>query len=142
VSVVAIGLGCLAGVLSGLLGVGGGVLFVPALALVVGLGQDEAQATSLLAILPVALAGAWRQRSYGNLEIGDAALIGALATLGVVAGSLAANALDDRIQRIAFAVLTVVIAIQLLRRGIAGLRRDVGSSGATTAEREGASDGR
>ena len=57
----AITLGFVGGVLAGMLGVGGGILFVPALALVIGLSQLDAQSTSLLAIIPVAVLGAWRQ---------------------------------------------------------------------------------
>ena len=53
-------LGVAAGLLAGLFGVGGGILFVPTLALVLGLTQVHAEATSLLAILPTALVGSWR----------------------------------------------------------------------------------
>ncbi|MEA2151762.1 MAG: hypothetical protein QOD69_3592, partial [Solirubrobacteraceae bacterium] len=54
-------IGVAAGVVAGLLGVGGGALFVPALTIGLGLSQLDAEATSLLAIIPVALVGAWRQ---------------------------------------------------------------------------------
>jgi len=64
----AILLGVAAGVLSGIFGVGGGILFVPTL-VALGLGQVEAAATSLLAIVPTAAVGAMRQRSYGNLRV-------------------------------------------------------------------------
>ena len=66
-------IGVAAGVASGLLGIGGGILFVPALTILLGLHQVEAEATSLLAIVPVALVGSWRQRAYGNLRAADAA---------------------------------------------------------------------
>lgn len=118
----AIVLGVAAGVLSGMLGVGGGVLFVPALSLVIGLSQIEAQATSLLAIVPVALVGSWRQYRYGHLVPREAALIGLLAVGGVVAGVLLANALPERALRIAFALLSLAIAVQIARRAIQGLR--------------------
>ena len=61
-------IGLVAGVLAGLFGVGGGILFVPTLTLVLGLTQIHAEASSLLAILPTAAAGAWRQRRYGNVR--------------------------------------------------------------------------
>jgi hypothetical protein len=67
--------GTAAGLFSGLLGVGGGILFVPALTLVLSLSQVRAQATSLLAIIPVALVGAWRQRRYGNVAVPDGAIV-------------------------------------------------------------------
>lgn len=115
-------IGVLAGIVAGLLGVGGGILFVPALTLLVGHGQVEAEATSLLAIVPVALVGSWRQRRYGNLNVGDAAVIGALSLGGAVAGVVAANALPERVLRIGFALLMLNMARQLVARGLAGRR--------------------
>ena len=108
--VTAIALGAAGGFVSGLLGVGGGVLFVPALALVLGLGQHEAEATSLLAIVPVALVGAWRQRSYGNLDLGDGLTVGVLAIGGAVLGVVAANALPEPALEIPFAGRLVLLA--------------------------------
>jgi uncharacterized membrane protein YfcA len=109
-------LGVLAGVVSGLLGVGGGILFVPVLVLVVGLTQVHAEATSLLAILPVALVGAWRQRRYGNVRLRAAAVIGVLAAGGTVGGVALANVLPERGLKIGFALLTLATAVQLARR--------------------------
>lgn len=116
-------IGLLAGVSAGLLGIGGGILFVPALTLLLGHSQVEAEATSLLAIVPVALVGSWRQRAYGNLRIGDAAVIGALSVAGVLAGVALANALPERVLRIGFALLLLNMARQLVRRGLDGRRR-------------------
>ncbi len=114
----AIALGIAGGFVSGLLGVGGGVLFVPALALVLGLSQHEAEATSLLAIVPVALVGALRQRRYGNLRSREAVQIGVLAVGGTVAGVALANALDERVLEVAFAALMLLVAAQLVRRAL------------------------
>ena len=72
---VAVAIGVAAGVLAGLFGVGGGILFVPTLALVLGLTQLHAEASSLLAILPTALVGTWRQRRYGNVDLRTAAWV-------------------------------------------------------------------
>jgi uncharacterized protein len=116
-------IGVLAGIASGLLGIGGGILFVPALTILLGLGQVEAEATSLLAIVPVALVGSWRQRAYGNLRMGDAGVIGALSVLGVLAGVALANALPERVLRIGFALLLLHMARQLVQRGRDGRRR-------------------
>ena len=117
----AILIGALAGVVAGLLGVGGGVLFVPALVLLSGLTQQQAEATSLLAIVPVALVGAWRQARYGNLDLRAGVALGVLAVPGSFAGVALANVLPERTLRLAFAALTVVVAGQLalgaLRRG-------------------------
>jgi uncharacterized protein len=116
--VAAIALGIAGGFVSGLLGVGGGVLFVPALALVLGLDQHEAEATSLLAIVPVALVGAVRQRGYGNLREREAVQIGLLAVGGTVAGVALANALGERQLEVAFAALMLLVAAQLAHRGL------------------------
>ena len=102
--------------LSGLLGVGGGILFVPALTLVLSLSQVQAEATSLLAIMPVALLGALRQHRYGNVAVRDGAVVGALSAVGVIGGVALANALPQRALRFAFAALMLVVAAQLLRR--------------------------
>lgn len=109
-------IGVAAGVLSGMLGVGGGILFVPALTLLLGLGQVKAEATSLLAIVPVALVGAWRQHRYGHLRVRDGAVVGALSVAGVLGGVAAANAVPQRVLQIAFAILMLAIAAQFVRR--------------------------
>lgn len=108
-------IGLLAGVVSGLLGVGGGVLFVPGMVFVAGLTQIDAEATSLLAIIPVALLGAWRQHRYGNVRAGDGIVIGALSVVGAVGGVVLANVLSGRTLRVLFALLVLGVAFQLLR---------------------------
>jgi uncharacterized protein len=114
--IAAIVVGALAGVLAGLLGVGGGVLFVPALSIFLGLGQVDAEATSLLAIMPMALVGAWRQHGYGNLRLREGGILGAAAIPGAVAGVAIVNVLPERVVKIAFAALMLVIAAQMVRR--------------------------
>jgi uncharacterized membrane protein YfcA len=111
-------IGVAAGVLGGLLGVGGGVLFVPGLVIVVGLTQHEAEATSLLAIVPVALVGAVRQNRYGNVRRDDALLAGVLSVAGVAGGVALANALSGTALRTAFAVLILLVAAQLVRKAL------------------------
>jgi len=74
------------GLAGGLVGVGGGVLFVPALTLFLGFSQVEGESTSLLMIVVVALAGAYRQNGYGNVRIREALIIGALSPFGVLIG--------------------------------------------------------
>ena len=112
--------GLAAGVLAGLLGIGGGELFVPVLVLAVGLGHLEAEATSLLAIVPVAAVGAWRQRRYGNFRAGDAAALGVLGVGGGVAGVVLANAVPERALELGFGVFLLVVSARLLLRGIRG----------------------
>jgi uncharacterized membrane protein YfcA len=114
--IAAVVMGAAAGVVSGMLGVGGGILFVPALTIALSLSQVKAEATSLLAIIPVALVGTWRQHRYGNVDLRDGAVIGALSALGVVGGVALANLLPQRALRYSFAALTVFVAVQFLRR--------------------------
>src|ERR1700694_3880212 len=84
-------IGLAAGIVAGLLGVGGGVVFVPGLVIFLGLNQHQAEATSLLAIVPVAIVGTYRQDRYGNVRRGDALLLGVLSIAGAVAGVALAN---------------------------------------------------
>ncbi len=113
----ALALGLATGVLSGLFGVGGGILFVPIL-LALGLGQLEAQATSLLAILPTVAAGAWNQRRYGNLRVRTALIVGLASVVGVEIGARIATALPEDTLRRLFAVLLFAVAAQLVWRTV------------------------
>jgi uncharacterized protein len=113
VALMLVGLG--AGLIAGLFGVGGGIMFVPALVLFAGLTQLEAEATSLLAIVPVAAMGAWRQHRYGNLRLRAGLLIGAIAVAGSLAGVLIANVVPERGLELGFAALLLFTAIQVVR---------------------------
>src|SRR3954471_21166805 len=114
----AIVIGFAAGVSSGMLGVGGGIIFVPGLVFVLGLSQLSAEATSLLAIIPVALVGAWRQHRYGNVRLRDGLVIGALSPLGVLGGAFVANTVPERALEVGFACLILFVAAQLVRRAL------------------------
>jgi uncharacterized membrane protein YfcA len=107
------------GLAGGLVGVGGGVLFVPALVLCLGFGQVEAESTSLLMITIVALVGAYRQRAYGNLALREAVLIGVLSPLGVLGGVIVANEVPQRVLELSFAGLVLIVAYSLVRRALA-----------------------
>jgi uncharacterized membrane protein YfcA len=104
------------GLAGGLVGVGGGVLFVPALTIFLGLSQVEAESTSLLMIVIVALVGAARQNGYGNVRVREALLIGVLSPLGVVFGTVVANHVSERLLQLSFAALALFMAAQLVRR--------------------------
>lgn len=104
------------GLTGGLVGVGGGILFVPALTVFIGLGQVEGEATSLLMIVIVAIVGAYRQNGYGNVRLREAAIVGALSPLGVLAGVAIANHVSERVLQLAFAALALFMATQLIRR--------------------------
>jgi uncharacterized membrane protein YfcA len=111
-----IAIGCVGGVLAGLFGVGGGIIFVPTLTLVLGLTQLHAEASSLLAILPTAAVGTWRQRSYGNVDFRAAAWIGVASIVGVQVGVLVAEALPEGVLRRLFACLLLATAAQIAWR--------------------------
>jgi uncharacterized protein len=114
----AIVIGLAAGIVAGLLGVGGGVLFVPGLVILLGLDQQQAEATSLLAIIPVAIVGTYAQDRYGNVRRADALMLGMLSVAGATGGVALANALSGALLRDAFAVLMVLVAAQLTRRAL------------------------
>ena len=104
------------GLVGGLVGVGGGILFVPAMTIFLDYSQVGAESTSLLMIVFVAIAGTARQRAYGNVDLRDALVIGVLSPLGVLVGVVVSNAVSERILQISFAVLALFMAFQLVRR--------------------------
>jgi uncharacterized protein len=113
-------IGVIGGVLAGLFGVGGGILFVPTLALVLGLTQLHAEASSLLAILPTAFVGTWRQLRYKNVDLRVAAIIGVASIVGVQGGVLVAESLPESILRRLFGVLLLMTAAQVAWRARRG----------------------
>ena len=106
-SVAAAIMGFAGGMVGGLLGVGGGVLFVPALAIFMDETQVRAEATSLLAIVPVALVAVWRQLGYGNVRVRDGLVIGALSPIGVGIGVVTSNSIPQRALELTFAGLAL-----------------------------------
>ncbi|MSO58235.1 MAG: sulfite exporter TauE/SafE family protein [Thermoleophilia bacterium] len=110
-------LGAAAGVLSGLFGVGGGILFVPAL-VALGLGQVEAAATSLLAIIPTAAVGVVRHRARGTVRVRAAVIIGVTSILGAFGGVELAQRLDEDMLRRLFGLLLLAVAAQLVVRAL------------------------
>jgi len=110
----AVSLGFVAGILSGMFGVGGGILFVPTLVIVLDLAQLSAQATSLAAMIPVVLVGAYRQHRYGNVKWRAALLVGLTSAAGVAGGTVLADALPEHVLRKLFAVLLLFVAAQLV----------------------------
>lgn len=111
----AIAVGFAAGVVAGMLGVGGGILFVPGLVLFLGLAQVDAEATSLLAIIPVALVGAANQSRYGNFRGREAVLLGLLAIPGAIGGVAIVNAIPERVVEVLFALLMLYVASRMAR---------------------------
>jgi len=108
-------IGFAAGFASGMGGIGGGVIFVPGLVIFADLGQVEAEATSLFAVIAVVLVGALRQHGYGNVRLRDAMIVGALSPLGVVAGVVLANEVPERALELSFAAVQIYFAYRLVR---------------------------
>jgi uncharacterized membrane protein YfcA len=113
--VLGIVLGLGAGVLAGLFGVGGGILFVPTL-VALGLNHHDATGTSLLAIIPTVLVGTWRQSRYGNVRWRAALVIGVAAAAAAQGGVALAVALSDATLRRLFAGFLVLVAAQIAWR--------------------------
>ena len=108
-------LGVGAGILSGLFGVGGGILFVPTLT-ALGLTQLHAEASSLLAIIPTVLVGVWRQQRYGHVRWKGALIVGVASIGAAVGGAQAAESLPEATLRKLFAVLMILTAAQIAWR--------------------------
>ena len=108
------------GMLGGIVGVGGGVLFVPALVVLMNMSQIEAEATSLVAVVAVGAAGAWRQHGYGNLRPRDALVMGLLSPIGVAIGVIGANEMPERVLELLFAALSLYFAFGLALRALRG----------------------
>lgn len=111
--------GFAAGMSSGLLGIGGGILFVPGLVLILGDSQLRAEATSLLAIIPVAVVGSMQQKRHGNLRQRDALLVGVLSPIGVFGGVEVANIVSQKLLSYLFAAMMLYFAFNLARRALA-----------------------
>jgi uncharacterized protein len=113
--ILAVLLGVVAGVLAGMFGVGGGILFVPTLTWL-GLTQLHAEATSRLAIIPTVIVGVWRHNRYGNVRWKPAAVIGAASIGAAVGGAQVAESLPESTLRKLFAVLLLFTAAQIAWR--------------------------
>jgi uncharacterized membrane protein YfcA len=109
-------IGTLAGLFSGLFGVGGGSVIVPLLVLWLAYDERRATATSLAAIVFIAAFAAAVQGLYGNVDVGDAALVGIPAVGGVLAGAWLAQRLQGRAISLLFAAVLLASAVELVLR--------------------------
>ena len=125
----ALAIGFAAGMASGLLGIGGGVLFVPGLVFFLDQGVLQAEATSLVAVVLVAAVGAARQRGYGNVRFRDGLLVAALAPPGVLLGVVVANEVPQRALELGFAGVQLYFAFELVRRVMAARQREPRGTG-------------
>ena len=109
-------IGTLAGLFSGLFGVGGGTVIVPLLMLWLGYGERAATATSLAAIVFIAAFAAGTQGLYGNVRLGDAAAVGVPAIAGVLGGAWLAQRLPARAIALLFSAVLLGSAVELVLR--------------------------
>ena len=108
-------LGIVAGILSGLFGIGGAILIVPALVLLVKLPQHTASGTSLAALLlPVGFLGFWQYYKRGQVILPYAAIIAAGLFLGALLGAQLAGSLSDTSLRRAFGAFLLLVSLRLL----------------------------
>ena len=107
-------IGTLAGLFSGLFGVGGGVVMVPLLVLWLGFGERLATGTSLAAITIIAAVAVAVHGAYGNLHVGEGLLVGVPAVVGVLIGTELQPRISTKAISLVFAALLVIVAADLL----------------------------
>jgi uncharacterized protein len=107
--------GLVSGTLAGLLGVGGGIVMVPAMVVLFGITPAVAKGTSVAVIVPTALMGTWRNRRGTNVDIRVASILGASGVLAAVAGGLISDRMSDEVSNALFAVLLLLVSYRQLR---------------------------
>lgn len=117
-------IGMAGGVASGALGVGGGSIFVPGLVLGVGIGQHEAQGISLWVVVIASVMGGWTHYRQGTVDVTAAKWLAPAALPGAALGAVAAALLSGRTLQMVFAVLLVVIGVQMLATARRRIRND------------------
>lgn len=111
-------LGVAVGILSGMIGIGGGIIIVPALVYFAHMSQHKAQGTSLAAlILPIGILAAYEYYKAGNMDIKAGLLIAAGFALGGYFGGLWAQQIPDVILRKVFAVVLFLVSIKMFFQG-------------------------
>ena len=124
-----VGCGILVGLLAGFLGIGGGVIVVPALVLIFEMVDVTAKGTSLLVILPTALVGTLRNMRHANVDLRAALVTGAGGVVSAFGGALLAGIISPRVSRALFAGLLLAIAARMLDRLVRSARPGAGDSG-------------
>lgn len=116
-------LGVATGIVAGLIGVGGGVIVVPALMLLFGTSDLVAKGTSLLMMIPTAISGTVGNIRRRNVDLVGAALVGVAACTTTALGAWVATLVDPMLGNVLFAAFLVVIAVQMALRAMRGRRR-------------------
>ena len=106
--------GVVTGILAGLLGVGGGIIMVPAMMMIFGIPPVIAKGTSLGVIIPTSIMGTWRNRTKKNVDFRAAAIVGIAGVLAAIAGGTLSARMSDTLSNVLFAVLLTIVAVRLL----------------------------
>jgi len=109
------GVGLLAGVLAGLLGIGGGVIMVPVMTLAFGLPPVVAKGTSLAVIVPTAIVGTWRNARARNVDVRAASIVGVAGSASAAVGGVVSARLPDTAANVLFGLLLLAISARMLR---------------------------
>ena len=127
IALVAVGLAT--GVLAGLLGVGGGIVMVPAMIVLFSIPPVIAKGTSLAVIIPTSIIGTWRNRKKRNVDLRVAAILGFSGIVSAWIGAHVSNAMSDETSNALFAILLTVVAIRMVWQ----LERERRAAAATTS---------
>ena len=106
--------GLITGILAGLLGVGGGIVMVPAMMLLLGLPAALAKGTSVAVIIPTSIMGTYRNRSSSNANMRVALIVGFGGIVSAIAGGWISAKMSDTLSNVLFACLLIVVAVRLL----------------------------
>jgi uncharacterized protein len=107
-------LGATSGILAGLLGVGGGIIMVPAMVVLWGIPPAVAKGTSLAVIIPTSIMGTWRNRHHGNADIPVAAIVGLAGVVSAFLASKISIGMSETTSNVLFALLLVAVAARML----------------------------
>jgi uncharacterized membrane protein YfcA len=118
-----VGVGIVAGILSGLIGVGGGIIVVPVLVLFFGTSDLEAKGTSLLFMIPAALSGTIANIRRSNVDVWAAALVGVAACTTTALGAWTATLIEPTTANLLFAAFLVFVAVQMTYKAVKGLKK-------------------
>lgn len=120
-----IGIGLVAGILSGFVGVGGGVIIVPALIYVLGMGQLDAQGTSLFVLLlPVGILAVMNYWKSGNINWQFGIIIALTFVVGGYVGSKLALKISPALVRFIFGIIMAYVSFRMIMSGYNGLSNE------------------
>lgn len=119
-------LGVASGVLAGLLGVGGGIIMVPAMVVLFHVPPTVARGTSLAVIVPTSIMGTWRNRRNGNADLPIAVVVGLAGVVSAFVASQISVGMSETASNVLFAILLLVVAARMLWQQLAAARSGSG----------------